>query len=147
MTAQLLKVDYRASPTLSICLSPSNLSTNGATAKSGLHVKADKVVETCQRAKPCAMARPLRLKRKQGDSALRDRRERMPFTFFGSSRVCYLIDVVDEFGAATSIDTIDGVSVDGDKRVYNLNGQIVGTGASKLGKGMYVTNGKKFIVK
>lgn len=85
---------------------------------------------------------PLRLKRKQGGGALRDRRERMPSTFFGSSRVCYLIDVVDEFGAATSIDTIDGVSVDGDKRVYNLNGQIVGTGASKLGNGMYVTNGK-----
>lgn len=90
---------------------------------------------------------PLRLKRKQGGGALRDRRERMPSTFFGSSRVCYLIDAVDEYGAATSIDTIDGVSVDGDKRVYNLNGQIVGTGASKLGKGMYVTNGKKFIVK
>ena len=63
MTAQLLKVDYRASPPISICLSTSHLPTNGATAKSGLHVKADKVVETCQRAKLCAMARPLRLKR------------------------------------------------------------------------------------
>lgn len=69
MTAQLLKVDYQASPPLSICLSPSHLPTNGATAKSGLHVKAGRVVETCQRVKPCAMARPLRLKRRQGDDA------------------------------------------------------------------------------
>lgn len=66
MTAQLLKVDYQASPPLSICLSPSHLPTNGATAKSGLHVKAGRAVETCLRAKPYAMARPLRLKRRQG---------------------------------------------------------------------------------
>lgn len=65
------------------------------------------------------------------------------------------ISVVDDMGQTTAIDCLDGNALGGDGLhgdaekafIYNLNGQMVGKDASLLGKGIYVKNGKKFIVK
>lgn len=60
------------------------------------------------------------------------------------------IQVADEMGNVTAINHIDGEDLDtttSSTRIYNLNGQLVGTDASALTKGVYIKNGKKFIVK
>lgn len=65
------------------------------------------------------------------------------------------ISVVDDMGQTTAIDCLDGDALGGEglqgdaekSYIYNLNGQMVGKDASLLGKGIYVKNGKKFIVK
>lgn len=58
------------------------------------------------------------------------------------------IGYVDDNGEITAIDEIDGVPVHTtNARIYNLNGQMVGTDTSTLSKGIYIMNGRKFIVK
>ncbi len=55
-------------------------------------------------------------------------------------------DIVD--GGATEITNLNGVDiVPVSGPVYNLNGQYMGTSLNKLAKGVYVVNGKKFVVK
>lgn len=50
-------------------------------------------------------------------------------------------------GETTGIDTINGGAVVGNGRVYNLNGQYVGTSLQKLQPGVYVQNGKKVVIR
>lgn len=62
-----------------------------------------------------------------------------------SSLFLSLDDILD--GGITGVDkiTVDGKPVN--NNIYNLNGQLVGTDASVLPQGIYVRNGKKFVVK
>ena len=57
----------------------------------------------------------------------------------------------DETGnETTAIDKLDGVDVTplpDNYKVYNINGQYVGNSLEGLGKGLYIVNGKKYIVK
>ena len=57
----------------------------------------------------------------------------------------------DENGnEATFIEKLDGenlVSTPADGKVYNMAGQVVGKSGESLPKGMYIVNGKKYIVK
>lgn len=50
-------------------------------------------------------------------------------------------------GETTGIDTINGGTVVGNGRVYNLNGQYVGTSLQKLQPGVYVQDGKKVVIR
>ena len=50
-------------------------------------------------------------------------------------------------GTTTGIMTVDGQVATGDNRVYNLQGQYVGTQLQSLPKGIYIVNGKKVTVK
>ena len=48
----------------------------------------------------------------------------------------------------TSIEQLDGVDIiPANSKVYNMNGQLVGNSLEGLSKGMYIVNGKKYIVK
>ena len=56
----------------------------------------------------------------------------------------------DENGVViTAIDKLDGedLSIRTDNKVYNISGQFVGNSLEGLSRGMYIVNGKKFIVK
>ena len=57
----------------------------------------------------------------------------------------------DEIGnEVTAIKNLDGedLTIDAnDCRIYNMSGQFVGSSLKGLGKGMYIVNGKKFVVK
>ena len=56
----------------------------------------------------------------------------------------------DENGViASAIENIDGesTSISADSKVYNISGQHVGNMRNGLSKGMYIVNGKKFVVK
>lgn len=59
-----------------------------------------------------------------------------------------MIDIDEALNATTSITSIqvDGQKVNNDD-IYNLNGQHVGNDISNLPKGIYIRNGKKFIVR
>lgn len=51
-------------------------------------------------------------------------------------------------GVVSSLSEIDcGEAVVADSRVYNLNGQCVGTSLSQLKRGIYIQNGKKVVVR
>ncbi len=50
-------------------------------------------------------------------------------------------------GATTGIDALNGDVVKQNGRVYNLNGQCVGTSLEQLQRGVYIQNGKKVVVK
>lgn len=50
-------------------------------------------------------------------------------------------------GETTGIDTIEGFETNTPTRVYNLSGQYVGTSTANLKPGVYVSGGKKVIVK
>lgn len=71
----------------------------------------------------------------------------------GNAKLEYFIDDVLEIADGTSTTAIDGVLGDADVisgNVYNLNGQLVRTNATTiegLGRGIYVVNGKKYVVK
>ncbi|TGX80297.1 hypothetical protein E5358_13140 [Palleniella muris] len=54
--------------------------------------------------------------------------------------------LVDDMGNVTAIDSIDGEDVSTDAAVYNINGQKV-NGDAMLHRGIYIKNGKKFVVK
>ena len=73
--------------------------------------------------------------------------KQLPTSSDGSAKQSISICAVDELGEATAIDTIDGTNIHNNQCIYNLNGQMVGTDASALSKGIYITNGKKFIIK
>ena len=59
-----------------------------------------------------------------------------------SNKVQAVID-----GETTGIDALNGDVVKQNGRVYNLNGQCVGTSLEQLQRGVYIQNGKKVIVK
>ncbi len=48
---------------------------------------------------------------------------------------------------ATGIATVETAEKTVAGKVYNLNGQLVGTSTSGLSKGVYIVNGKKMIIK
>ena len=50
-------------------------------------------------------------------------------------------------GIISDIRTATIESLDGDPRIYNVSGQLVGTSTSGLQKGVYVSNGNKVIIK
>ena len=50
-------------------------------------------------------------------------------------------------GATTGIMTIDGQVATGDNRIYNIQGQYMGSQLQGLPKGIYIVNGKKVTVK
>lgn len=54
---------------------------------------------------------------------------------------------IDGFEDATGISSITNVKNIENDVFYNINGQIVGNDIDKLGKGLYIRNGKKVIVK
>ena len=61
-----------------------------------------------------------------------------------------IVEIVDEGNESTIIRQIDGediLPVMGTTKVYNMAGQYVGNSLQGLGKGLYVVNGKKYIVK
>jgi hypothetical protein len=56
------------------------------------------------------------------------------------------VDGVEETGSLTEIENIFSEPVrEEDSKVYNINGQRLGS--NSLQKGIYIKNGKKFIVK
>lgn len=58
------------------------------------------------------------------------------------------ICVVDDLGGTTKIKALDGEPVMGNAvHIYNLKGQLIGLDATLLPKGVYVQNGKKFVVR
>jgi hypothetical protein len=61
------------------------------------------------------------------------------------------IDVVNNGGETTDIVKIDAngeeVKDMNNVKVYNINGQLVGTSLDGLSKGLYIVNGKKCVVK
>lgn len=50
-------------------------------------------------------------------------------------------------GETTLVTRIDGAAMPADGKVYTLSGQLVGTNALALPKGVYIVNGKKYISK
>ena len=71
----------------------------------------------------------------------------MKLTFKTNSGMFYLDEViVNEAEGSTGIDNITvSPSTDNDRRIYSVDGRYVGTDETKLGKGLYIRNGKKFI--
>lgn len=58
-----------------------------------------------------------------------------------------ILEYEDEKGNITSIDNLDGVDTTPKyKKIYNMSGQYMGTSTENLPKGMYIINGKKFVV-
>jgi hypothetical protein len=61
-----------------------------------------------------------------------------------------IVEIDDEGNESTTIRQIDGkdiLPVMGTVKVYNMAGQYVGSSLQGLSKGLYVVNGKKYIVK
>ena len=61
-----------------------------------------------------------------------------------------IVEYDDMGNETTAIDKLDGVDVTplpDNYKVYNINGQYVGNSLEGLGKGLYIVNGKKYIVK
>lgn len=52
---------------------------------------------------------------------------------------------VEDMGVATGIVAVDGGAVDG--RIYSMSGQYVGTSTQGLPRGLYIRDGRKFVVK
>ena len=55
--------------------------------------------------------------------------------------------VAFSFGGTTGINHVEKTTKTWNGKVYNLNGQLVGTFVERLSKGVYVINGQKLIVK
>ena len=51
----------------------------------------------------------------------------------------------EDMGVATGIVAVDGGAVDG--RIYSMSGQYVGTSTQGLPRGLYIRDGRKFVVK
>ena len=61
-----------------------------------------------------------------------------------------IVEYDDMGNETTAIDKLDGVDVTpmpDNYKVYNINGQYVGNSLDGLGKGLYIVNGKKYIVR
>lgn len=59
-------------------------------------------------------------------------------------------DIIDmgDGSETTAIDRLDGVDIiPANGKVYNMNGQLVGKSLDGLSKGMYIVNGKKYVIK
>ena len=56
------------------------------------------------------------------------------------------IDLSTTTGIEEKLTATEKAGVEG-KRVYNLNGQLVGNSAARLAKGIYIIDGKKVIIK
>lgn len=85
-----------------------------------------------------------KLKAGNGTNSLKAFRAYFKYTG-GSSPASELFLNID--GETTAISEVIGLEVITDGPVYNLNGQQVSTTKEGLAKGMYIMNGKKFIVK
>jgi hypothetical protein len=75
------------------------------------------------------------------------------YDFVNSARETMFIfddDIVDvgDGSETTAIDTLDGERIlPATGKVYNMNGQHVGNSLNGLPKGMYIVNGKKYVIK
>lgn len=58
-----------------------------------------------------------------------------------------LVQLAFSYGPATGINQLETVKEALQGKVYNLNGQLVGTSTEGLAKGVYIVNGKKVIIK
>ena len=58
-----------------------------------------------------------------------------------------LVQLAFSYGPATGINQLETVKEALQGKVYNLNGQLVGTSTEGLSKGVYIVNGKKVIIK
>ena len=84
-----------------------------------------------------------------------DGRDDDDFENFESSKYMFtfdddIVEIDDEGNESTAIKQLDGVdlTIQPDNcKVYNMSGQYVGNSLNGLGKGMYIVNGKKFVVK
>jgi hypothetical protein len=69
----------------------------------------------------------------------------------GAKSSVFSIDVENNGGETTDIVKIDAngeeVKDMNNVKVYNINGQFVGTSLNGLSKGLYIVNGKKYVVK
>lgn len=62
----------------------------------------------------------------------------------------FIQDIDEDESSTTSIDSLDGETINKrptNGKVYNLSGQLVGNSIDGLEKGMYIVNGKKYIVR
>jgi len=84
-----------------------------------------------------------------------DGRDDDDFENFASSKYVFafddgIVELDEEGNQLTDIKQLDGVdlTIQPDNcKVYNMSGQYVGKSLNGLGKGMYIVNGKKFVVK
>ena len=61
-----------------------------------------------------------------------------------------IVEYDDMGNEATAIDKLDGEDITplpNNYKVYNMSGQYVGDSVNGLAKGMYVVNGKKYVIK
>lgn len=58
-----------------------------------------------------------------------------------------LVSIAFTYDSSTGIDQVENVKQALRGKVYNLNGQLVGTSTEGLAKGVYIVNGKKVIIK
>ena len=58
-----------------------------------------------------------------------------------------LVQLAFSYGDATGITKLETIKEALQGKVYNLNGQLVGTSVEGLAKGVYIVNGKKVIIK
>ncbi len=58
-----------------------------------------------------------------------------------------LVALAFEYGEGTGIAAVETAEKTVDGKVYNLNGQMVGTSTAGLSKGVYIVDGKKMIIK
>lgn len=84
-----------------------------------------------------------------------DGRDDDDFENFESSKYMFtfdddIVEIDDEGIESTAIKQLDGVNLTiqpDNCKVYNMSGQYVGNSLNGLGKGMYIVNGKKYVVK
>ena len=83
-----------------------------------------------------------------------DGRDDDDFTTNGAKYMFIIDNGIDEYDAegnlVTAIKKLDGEDLtisSGDGKVYNMSGQYVGKSVKGLPKGMYIVNGKKYVVK
>lgn len=71
------------------------------------------------------------------------------FTFPEELSTAQMYLTTDEEGVADSISLteVSGMAIHGSQRVYSVSGQLMGTSTEGLPKGIYIMNGKKFVVK
>ena len=68
----------------------------------------------------------------------------------GTTSMVDMTTVTIDMSSATSIEErlaiTEKAGIEG-KNIYNLKGQLVGTSAARLGKGIYIVGGKKVVIK
>lgn len=87
------------------------------------------------------------IKQGNGSSKLKAFRGYIKFEAASSSAPRLEFTIDNSNGILTAIDRIEGLDIVVEAPVYNLNGQMVGRTTDNLSKGLYIVNGKKYLVK